>query len=87
MTVEKPTYLLLLVFLGVCIRFDSMSLVLLALAYCLYRVLGKFLSGFLVTRLNPGLQKHPGQLDFGLLAQGGLSLAIFWEYPALYTKR
>lgn len=87
MTVEKPTYLLLLVFLGVCIRFDSISLVLLALVYCLYRTLGKFLSGFLLTRLNPELQKHPAQLGFGLLAQGGLSLAIFLDFQQTFPSR
>jgi hypothetical protein len=87
MTVEKPTYLLLLVFLGVCIRFDAMGLVLLALVYCLYRTLGKFLAGFLLTRLNPELQKHPAQLGFGLLAQGGLSLAIFLDFQQTFSSR
>jgi hypothetical protein len=87
MTVEKPTYLLLLVFLGVCIRFDSMSLVLIALVYCLYRTLGKFLAGFLLTRLNPELQKHPRQLGFGLLAQGGLSLAILLDFHQAFPSR
>jgi hypothetical protein len=87
MTVEKPTYLLLLVFLGVCIRFDSMSLVLLALVYCLYRTLGKFLAGFLLTCLNPELQKHPGRLGFGLLAQGGLSLAILLDFQQTFPSR
>lgn len=87
MNVEKPTYLLLLVFLGVCIRFDSMSLVLIALVYCLYRTLGKFLAGFLLTRLNPELQKHPRQLGFGLLAQGGLSLAILLDFHQAFPSR
>lgn len=87
MTVEKPTYLLLLVFLGVCVRFDSMGLVLLALVYCLYRALGKFLAGFLVTHVNPELQKYPGQLGFGLLAQGGLSLAILLDFQQAFPSR
>jgi hypothetical protein len=87
MTVEKPTYLLLLVFLGVCVRFDSIGLVLLALVYCLYRAPGKFLAGFLVTRVNPELQKYPGQLGFGLLAQGGLSLAIFLDFQQTFPSR
>jgi hypothetical protein len=87
MTVEKPTYLLLMVFLGVHLKFDSMGLVLLALVYCLYRALGKFLAGFLVTRLNPGLRKYPGQLGFGLLAQGGLSLAIFLDFQQTFPSQ
>jgi hypothetical protein len=87
MTVEKPTYLLLMVFLGVHLRFDSMGLVLLSLMYCLYRALGKFLAGFLVTRLNPELRKYPGQLGFGLLAQGGLSLAIFLDFQQTFPSQ
>ena len=87
MTVEKPTYLLLLVFLGVYIRFDSIYLVFFALIYCLYRVLGKFLAGFLVTRLNPEFKKYPRQLGFGLLAQGGLSLAIFLDFYQTFPSR
>lgn len=86
MTVEKPTYLLLLVFLGVCVRLDSIGLALLALAYCLYRVFGKFLVGFLATRLTPGFRKYPGQLGFGLLAQGGLSLAILLEFQQTFAS-
>jgi hypothetical protein len=87
MTVEKPTYLLLLVFLGVCVRLDSIGLVLLSLVYCMYRVLGKFLAGFLVTRLNTELRKYPGQLGFGLLAQGGLSLAILLDFQQAFSSR
>ena len=87
MTVEKPAYLLLLVFMGVCVRFDSIWLVFLAFVYCLYRVFGKFLAGFLVTRLNLEFKKHPRQLGFGLLAQGGLSLAIFLDFQHTFPSR
>jgi hypothetical protein len=86
MTVEKPAYLLLLVFIGVCVRFDSIWLVFLALFYCLYRAFGKFLSGFLVTRLNPEFKKYPRRLGFGLLAQGGLSLAIFLDFQQAFPS-
>jgi Kef-type K+ transport system membrane component KefB len=86
MTVEKPAYLLLLVFIGVCVRFDSIWLVFLALVYCLYRVFGKFLAGFLVIPLNPEFKKYPRQLGFGLLAQGGLSLAIFLDFHHIFPS-
>jgi Kef-type K+ transport system membrane component KefB len=87
MTVEKPAYLLLLVFIGVCVRLDSIWLVFLALVYCLYRVFGKFLAGFLVTCLNPKFKKYPRQLGFGLLAQGGLSMAIFLDFQHIFPSR
>jgi hypothetical protein len=87
MTVEKPAYLLLLVFIGACVRFDSIWLVFLALVYCLYRVFGKFLAGFLMTPLNPEFKKYPRQLGFGLLAQGGLSLAIFLDFQHTFPSR
>jgi hypothetical protein len=86
-SVEKPAYLLLLVFIGVCVRFDSIWLVFLALAYCLYRVFGKFLAGLLVTRLNLEFKKYPRQLGFGLLAQGGLSLAILLDFQHTFPSR
>ncbi len=87
LAVEKPTYLLLLVFLGVNVSFDSIWLVVIALVYCLYRVLGKFSAGFLVTRLNPELKKYPRSLGFGLLAQGGLSLAVFLDFQQTFPSR
>ncbi|MBW2605188.1 MAG: cation:proton antiporter [Deltaproteobacteria bacterium] len=87
MTVEKPAYLLLLVFIGVCVRFDSIWLFFFALVYCLYRVFGKFLTGFLVTRLSPEFKKYPRQLGFGLLAQGGLSLAVLLDFQHIFPSR
>ncbi|MEE4353217.1 MAG: hypothetical protein V2J25_10135 [Desulfatiglans sp.] len=84
MTVEKPTYLLLLVFLGVHLSFDAPGLLFIGIANCLYRVLGKTVAGFVVTRLNPNLQKYPALLGFGLLAQGGLSLAILLDFQLTF---
>jgi len=84
MTVEKPTYLLLLVFLGAHLNFDTLWLFFIGLVYCLYRVLGKIFAGFLVTRLNSGLQKYHGYIGFGLLAQGGLSLAILLDFQQTF---
>ena len=84
MTVEKPTYLLLLVFLGAYLRFDSFLLFFLGLVYCMYRVMGKSLAGFLVARLTPRLQKYPRHMGFGLLAQGGLSLAILLDFQQTF---
>jgi len=78
--VEKPVYLLLLVFIGAYWKLDSMWLVVLAAAYCFCRFVGKFLGGVIVTRLSPEMNDYPPHLGFGLLDQGGLSLAILFDF-------
>lgn len=79
-SVEKPAYLLLLVFLGVNWRLDSPWILLMGAGYCLCRLLGKFFGGFAITRLNPEMNHYPPQLGFGLLDMGGLSLAILLDF-------
>lgn len=78
--VEKPFYLLLLVFLGVNWRLDSVWVFLPAAGYCLFRFLGKFVGGFTITHLSPGLRGYPSKLGFGLLDPGGLPLAILLDF-------
>ena len=84
--VEKPTYLLLLVFLGVNWHFDSASVLLWAAVYCLYRLFAKLAAGYLVTGLMPKLGDHTRQLGFGLLAQGGLSIAILLDFQQRFSS-
>lgn len=79
-SIEKPVYLLLLVFIGTGWRMDSVWLLALAAVYCLYRFLGKMLGGIVINRFYPGSAIFPPQLGFGLLAQGGLPLAILLEF-------
>jgi Kef-type K+ transport system membrane component KefB len=78
--VEKPVYLLLLVFLGASWTLHSPWLIVLAALYCLCRFGGKLFGGFLVTRLNPELRSYPPHIGFGLLDQGGLPLAILFDF-------
>lgn len=80
MPVEKPTYLLLLFFMGVCVQFDSWWILVSAFVYCLYRISGKFIAGVLISGLNPALKRFSPRLGYGLLAQGGLPLAILMDY-------
>lgn len=80
-SVEKPVYLLLLVFLGAGWRLKHLDQILFpAAGYCLCRLLGKFFGGFVVTRLSHDLKDHPRHLGFGLLEMGGLSLAILLDF-------
>jgi hypothetical protein len=78
--IEKPVYLLLLVFLGASWTFESKWVIVLAALYCLCRFFGKLFGGFMVTRLNPELRNYPSHLGFGLLDQGGLPLAILFDF-------
>ncbi len=78
--IEKPVYLLLLVFLGASWTLGSTWLLALAALYCLYRFLGKLFGGFMITRLNPELGNYSPRLGFGLLDQGGLPLAILFDF-------
>ncbi len=84
MPMEKPAYLLILVFLGVGIRFDSLWIPISAFIYCGYRLIGKFISGFIITRLTPALRNLPGRFGYGLLAQGGLPLAILLDFQQAF---
>ena len=86
LSIEKPIYLLLLVFLGIGLRIDSVYVIFLAAVYCLYRILGKFISGFLVTGMAREFKTYPRKLGFGLLDQGGLPLAIFLDFRQAFPS-
>lgn len=79
-SIEKPLYLLLLVFIGACWQPDRMILIPGALAYCLIRILAKMSGGFLAAATVSGIQAFPRSLGFGLIEQGGLPLAILYDF-------
>lgn len=78
--IEKPVYLLLLVFLGAGWHIDSPWFVLLAGLYGLCRFSGKWLTGLLISLLHSNPRRYPPHLGLGLLGQGGLPLAILVEF-------
>lgn len=79
-SIEKPTYLLVLFFLGVNLHLDSIALFGLAFLFCVYRYAGKIIAGFLLVHSIPALRKYPSSLGLGLLDQGGLALAIILDF-------
>lgn len=79
-TIEKPCYLLLMVFLGVRWQLDTIWILFLAAGYWLWRCMGKILGGFAITRVVMNLKKYPATLGLGLLDQGGLALAILLDF-------
>ena len=79
MTIEKPVYLILLVFLGVGWKPGSGWIFLLGAGLCGFRLAGKWLGGALSVKVMPRGQ-YPVSLGFGLMDSGGLPLAILFDF-------
>ena len=84
---EKPIYLLLLVFLGANLHLGSLWVAFYAMLYCLTRFAGKFFAGYLMTSITRGLKGYPRNLGLGLLAQGGLPFAILVDFQQGFPCR
>ncbi|MBL0716437.1 MAG: hypothetical protein JJV89_00160 [Desulfosarcina sp.] len=84
-SIEKPVYLLLLIFLGVSWNFATIWMLFPAAAYCILRFFGKLSGGYLITRMNSEMQKYPSLLGIGLLCQGGLPLAILFDFQKEFS--
>lgn len=78
-SVEKPVYLMILVFLGAYFKLDSAWPLILAVSYIVFRSVGKFSGWFLVLALKPDSKKHSPKLGLALIDQGGLPLAILLD--------
>lgn len=78
-SVEKPLYLMILVFLGAYFKLDSTWPLILAVSYFVLRSVGKFSGWFLVMALKPDSKKHSPKLGLALIDQGGLPLAILLD--------
>ncbi len=78
-SVEKPVYLMILIFLGAYLKLDYTLPLILALSYIFFRTLGKFSGWLLVLSLKPDSKKHSPKLCLALIDQGGLPLAILLD--------
>jgi hypothetical protein len=85
LTIEKPVYLILLVFLGVGIRLDSPWIFLLGFGLCGFRLAGKWLGGVMSVRLISRFRSHPTAIGFGLIDSGGLPLAILFDFKQRFS--
>jgi len=79
-SVEKPAYLLLLIFLGALWSFSPLWIFVGALLFVLARLAGKISGLFAATRLLPLPEKTRARLGLGLLGQGALGLAMMLEF-------
>ncbi len=79
-SIEKPVYLMLLIFLGSIWQLDQLSAIAAAGVYFLLRFTGKTTGGFVAALVARGREGwHPG-LGWGLMGQGGLPLAILYDF-------
>jgi len=78
--IEKPVYLLILVFLGATWNIGSGWFFLFAAGYSIFRFSGKFMGGFIITRISHEFKTHPRTLGLGLIDSGGLPLAILFDF-------
>ena len=79
-SIEKPVYLLLLVFLGSAWHLQSFWAFVAAGGYFLFRFAGKMIGGFSISLLGPKMKEYPAGLGLGLIGQGGLPLAILYDF-------
>lgn len=79
-SIEKPVYLLLLVFLGAGWAPTSLWYLPMALIFCFVRFAGKLSGGYLASQINKPQNHFPPTIGLGLLEQGGIPLAILFDF-------
>ncbi|MFW5975523.1 MAG: hypothetical protein ACOCP6_02060 [Desulfosalsimonas sp.] len=85
-SIEKPVYLVLLIFLGASWHLPDFWIAVPALAYFIVRLAGKIAGGMSAVRLLPALRRgFPGLLGLGLVEQGGLAVAILFDFQQRFS--
>jgi len=79
-SVEKPVYLILLIFLGCMLQPPEPWMLLAAGLFFLFRTMGKMSGGYIVTCLQKKDTHLKPYLGYGLLEQGGLPFAILYDF-------
>jgi len=78
--IEKPLYVLLLVFVGVNLTFPSSFFLTLLLLFFFIHLFSKMVSGSFSNLFLPAERKLPLHIGIGNLGLGGLSLAMVLDY-------
>ncbi len=80
--IEKPMYVLLLIYAGLNLRFEiSYSLLIL---FFLFHILAKLFAEYIANYSLGKEERHNGWLGFGNIGMGGLSLAIVLDFNLIY---
>ncbi len=81
---EKPLYVLLLIFAGINLRlYENPSVYILLAGFIVIRIVVKALSGSIVSGLVERKGKLPRSIGLGDLGMGGLTLAVILDYLLL----
>lgn len=86
-SVEKPVYLLMLVFLGAAWRLDTPKIFAVAIAYFVWRAASKIIAGFIMTRAVRPLRRFPAYVGLGLMDHGGIALAILLDFGQSFSPQ
>jgi hypothetical protein len=73
---EKPIYVVFLILAGALLRFPTLWVLPLALAYAIVRAGGKVVANMAIPRVVPLPFQPPNRLGLGLVPQGGISVAM-----------
>ena len=84
-SVEKPVYLILLIFAGAQWHIEGAGILLPALVYCLIRTAAKSAGGYAAVKSLALLDRFPRGLGLGLLEQGGLPIAILFDFQQRFS--
>lgn len=84
-SIEKPVYLVLLIFLGAGWHLPGFSMAVPAVVYWLVRMLGKITGGLAAAGSLPALRGYPRLLGLGLMEQGGLAVAILFDFQQRFA--
>ncbi|WP_028313850.1 hypothetical protein [Desulfatibacillum aliphaticivorans] len=84
--VEKPAYLVLLIFLGSVWHMDSFLYFFGGLMYFAWRILAKIAGGVAAAHGIPSLRGAPSDLGLGLLDHGGMAMAILLDFSMSFPQ-
>jgi hypothetical protein len=79
-SIEKPVYIILLVFIGSVWQINNLWWIIIAAGYCLLRIFGKIVGGASVSLMGRQSDNYPVNIGLGLIGQGGLPLAILFDF-------
>jgi len=80
--VEKPMYVLLLIYAGLNVHLDINYILL--VAFFLLHIIAKLVAEYTANYSLGQEERHSGWLGFGNIGMGGLSLAIILDYNLIY---
>ena len=81
---EKPIYILLLIYAGAISPIGNSWNITLIACYVIVRFLAKFFSGYCTSKLFLYPRKIPKTIGLGLISEGGMSLAIALSFVSIH---